>query len=173
MGSIYYTDFEPESAWVAAAGMDVIGFLTGCRDTRRQQRLLRGRLIPDLLWSVVRGRYRLGPKTWQYAGRLALGILRDELLHVDLEAYPAHLHVNVAREWRGIGMGKQLLTASLDQFRHAGIPGVHLETSSQNVAACKLYQRLGFRLVDTRITRLWNGLVAQEVENRAYAMKLS
>ena len=31
----YYTDWEPQSLWVAEAEGRVIGYLTGCLDTRR------------------------------------------------------------------------------------------------------------------------------------------
>lgn len=169
----YYTDFEPGSAWVAVAGEEVVGFLTGCLDTNRQQAVLRNKLAPDLLWGVLNRRYRLGKMGWRYVRRLALGMIRDEFPHVDLREYPAHLHINVDRSWRGLGLGKSLMAAYLRQLRQSGVPGVHLFTSSQNTTACLLYQRLGFHLVDTRSTRLWEGLVPEGVENRAYALKLA
>ncbi len=34
----YYTDLEPEHTWVAAANEEVVGFLTGCVDTRVHDR---------------------------------------------------------------------------------------------------------------------------------------
>ena len=58
------------------------------------------------------------------------------------------------------------------QLRQLGVPGVHLETTSQNQAACHLYQKAGFKLLDARPTRLWRQYVPVPVENRCYGLKL-
>ena len=49
----YYTDLEPEHAWVACSEDVVVGFLTGCVDAhvhgRKFQRFILPRLIGNLL----------------------------------------------------------------------------------------------------------------------------
>lgn len=42
--------------------------------------------------------------------------------------YPAHLHVNLAEEWRGRGVGGRLVGAFSDMARQAGAAGVHVVT---------------------------------------------
>lgn len=42
--------------------------------------------------------------------------------------FPAHLHVNLAEDWRGQGIGARLIDAFSDQARTAGAPGVHVVT---------------------------------------------
>ncbi len=168
----YYTDFEPEHAWVACADEQVVGFLMGCLDTKRQRRRLFEEIYPRTVINLLRGAYRLSNRTWQYIYRIGLAALRGEFPRVDLNAYPAHLHLNLEREWRGYGLGRRLLEAYLSYLRKRKVPGVHLDTTSLNEIACHLYQKIGFRLLRSKPTLLWAGLVHHPVENRCYGLKL-
>jgi len=57
--------------------------------------------------------------------------------------YPAHLHVNLAPEFRGRALGRQLVEAFMGDAARAGCPGVHVVTATgmRNVA---FYERNGF-----------------------------
>lgn len=167
----YYTDLEPEHAWVADVDGEPAGFLLGCVETPRQQAWFRAAL-PSTLWKAVNGVYRVGKRTLQYALGMARASLRGEFTHIDLPAFPAHLHINLAARWRGFGLGRRLIEAYLNQLRQLGAVGVHLETTSQNVTACKLYERVGFALLDARPTRLWRRYLLTPVENRCYGLRL-
>jgi len=168
----YYTDYEPNYAWVAEVGGQVVGYLTGCPDTARHRRVLLRHLLPRVLLRFLAGRYRVGRRTWHYIGRLALAELRGEFPSPDLAAYPAHLHINVAAGWRGQGLGKRLMAAYLAQLRTEGVPGVHLETTTRNRAAMCLYRSFGFQLLAARRTRLWEGIIAEPVENLIFGLRL-
>ena len=167
----YYTDYEPEHAWVACAGDQVVGFLTGCTDSHRSEAVLIRKLIPSVLWRLLTGYYHPGKKTWRYVGAVFSAGLRGEAPPVDLERYPAHLHINLASGWRGYGLGKGLMQAYLAQIKQLGVRGVHLGTTSLNEAACRLYERCGFHLLGARSTRMWAGLIDHPVENRSYGME--
>lgn len=54
-------------------------------------------------------------------------------------------NVGITPSHRGRGLGTILLYHSLAGFQRAGIDRVYLEVTAQNVGACRLYQRLGFR----------------------------
>src|SRR5690554_1335751 len=47
--SCYYTDYEPESTFVAECEGKVIGYILGCLDTRRYNKIFFGRLVPVIL----------------------------------------------------------------------------------------------------------------------------
>jgi GNAT superfamily N-acetyltransferase len=144
----------------------------GCVDTKLQrQRWARG-ILPNLMRHVLRGGYRLGRRARQFAASGALSLLRGELTHVDLGAYPAHLHINIEQRWRGQGLGRRLMEAYLAQLRRLRVRGVHLQTTSLNEAACRLYEKAGFRLLDARPTRLWAHFVDRPVQNRCYGLRL-
>ena len=169
----YYTDLEPEHAWVACAGDGaVIGFLTGCVDGRAHGRKFRRIILPRVIGNLLRGKYRFGKRTYAYIFGLVIGFFRGEVTHADHEAYPAHLHINVDSAWRGRGLGQRLMEAYLQQLRGLGVPGVYLETTSLNEAACRLYEKMGFRLLDKRPDRFWAKRFGHPVENRCYGLKL-
>jgi GNAT superfamily N-acetyltransferase len=168
----YYTDFESEYLWVACFGDQVVGYLTGCVDTTSQRRRIIWRTIIPLVWRIILGKYRLRWKTFHYAKYMAIGALRKEYPHVDLKQYPAHLHINVQAAMRGQGLGKRLMTAYLEQISAMGLPGVFLDTADINEDACRLYESLGFKLLDSRQTRVWREVITGSVENRAYGLRL-
>jgi ribosomal protein S18 acetylase RimI-like enzyme len=169
--SAYYTDQEPEHAWVACVEGEVVGFLLGCVNTARQQAWF-SKKLPKLLGRAVRGIYRVRKRTLQYTAQITRAAMRREFTHVDLTAYPAHLHINLEACSRGLGLGSRLIEIYLEQLRQLGVPGVHLETTSQNEAACHLYHKAGFELLDARPTWLWKRYVSVPVENRCYGLKL-
>jgi hypothetical protein len=65
---------------------------------------------------------------------------------------------------------RRLINAYLVQLMQLGLPGVHLMTTDRNPAACRLHQRMGFVLLDSGRTRLWDGLVDGPVQKRCYGM---
>jgi len=150
----YYTDQEPEHCWVASVEGNVVGLLLGCVDGR----VMRGRWVSGILPRLVAGipsrRYRVGGRTWRYVIHLTRGWLSGEFASVDLELYPSNLHINVDEPWRGRGIGRGLMEAYIRQLRALQVPGVHLQTTSLNVAAIALYARMGFQLLATRATRI-------------------
>jgi len=168
----YYTDVEPGFCWVADAGGKVSGFLTGCLDSRTKAGRYIQHILPGLLKSLVRGQYHFGSRMWDYLRRLLGAGFRSEVPHVDFRVYPAHLHINVDASYRGHGLGRRLMNAYLGQLRSFHVPGVHLMTTSLNEAACKLYESVGFRLVDARPTRMWVGIIDGYVEDRCYGLLL-
>jgi ribosomal protein S18 acetylase RimI-like enzyme len=172
----YYTDYEPEHTWIAVRFDDgqeqVVGFLTGCFNSAHQERILQQHILPGVIQKRMLGQYRLGKRTLQHVWRMALGSLRREYPKVDEKRYPAHLHINLLPRSRGMGLGYALMQAYLNQLKAHQISGVHLQTTSLNTAAIRLYERCGFVLLDARPTRAWEGLVGGLVKNLSYGMEL-
>lgn len=168
----YYTDLEPEHTWVASANGKVVGFLTGCVDTRKRDREFLRVVLPTLAGNVLRGKYHFGKLSLQYFTGLIGSLIHGEFTRVDLKSFPAHLHINVEAPWRGNKLGQRLMEAYLTQLRALGIAGVHLDTTSVNEAACRLYEKLGFRLLDARPDRFWAKWFGHPVNNLCYGLKL-
>jgi GNAT superfamily N-acetyltransferase len=168
----YYTDMEPEHTWVACADGEVVGFLSGCVDTRVHDRELRRVIIPRLAGNLLRGKYHFGKRSMRYFSGLVGAFLRREFTQVDLDIFPAHLHINVEAAWRGFKLGQGLMEAYLAQLRGLGIVGVYLDTTSMNEVACRLYEKMGFRLLDARPDRFWAKWFGHPVDNRCYGLKL-
>ena len=168
----YYTDIEPEHAWVACADGEGIGFLTGCIDSRSHGRKYSRFILPRLLGNLLRGKYRFGKRSFGYFWGLLGSVLRSEFTHADWNIYPAHLHINLDSAWRVHKLGLRLMDAYLNQLRSLGVGGVYLDTTSLNEAACRLYEKVGFHLLEARPNRFWTHWFKKPVENRCYGLKL-
>ena len=67
--------------------------------------------------------------------------------------FPAHLHINLAPQFRGLGIGARLIDAFAAEAATAGAPGLHVVTAkaARNV---RFYARCG--LLEAGAT-VWNG----------------
>jgi hypothetical protein len=111
-------------------------------------------------------------QTWRYALRRG-GAALQRRPHVNLQSFPAHLHLNVASGWRGEGIGRQLLLAFLEQMRSLGVKGVHANSTDLNRDAGRLFDRVGFRIADSKPTCQWSGLVPGRVSKVCYVLELN
>jgi GNAT superfamily N-acetyltransferase len=67
--------------------------------------------------------------------------------------YPAHLHINLAPEFRSQGVGARLIEAFAARARAAGAAGMHVVTGT-TLRNVRFYTRCGFT---ARGTTPWNG----------------
>ena len=165
----YYTDVAYNYLWVAHDDNTLIGYIMGCPDTYDYQVWYRAH-IRRVAWRAATLRYR-GVFT-----RKSLGFLRRYLRwrvpYVDLAPYPAHLHINTRADWRGQGVGTALMKTYLDQLHNENIPGMHLETTSENKIAVSWYERLGFQLLQSVPTNVYQHSVGHAVDLLLYALRL-
>jgi ribosomal protein S18 acetylase RimI-like enzyme len=141
----YYTDFAPQTSWVAEQDGHVVGYLTGCLDTRRSMRTTLWRIVPvTVLKALGRGLF------WHPQFRRLVAVNGQDWLRgggrrpVPLDVYPAHLHINLRPEARGQQVGDQLVEKFFEQMRAAGVTGVHVGVSEANAGGRQFFQRLGF-----------------------------
>jgi ribosomal protein S18 acetylase RimI-like enzyme len=140
-----YTDYEPESLWVAEGEGRVGGYLPASLAPRRYWKVTARRLLPALLTkALIRGAF-FRRETWDLLHAMlktawAGGFKRD----IPFDDYPAHLHINLDRNVRGVGIGRRLVEQFVEQARAQGARGVHLATRLDNVAGCGFFERVGF-----------------------------
>jgi GNAT superfamily N-acetyltransferase len=157
MWSAYWTDREPESAFAAECNGQTVGYLLGCLDTDRQEKIFNSEMARPLFWKAVRRGFFIRGKNPGYVFRLGRSLRRGEfkapMKEIKAE-YPAHLHMNIAPpEHRGRGMGQALLQAYLKYLRAHGVKGLHLGTTSHNQQAVPFYLKSGFQeIFRSRIT---------------------
>lgn len=58
-------------------------------------------------------------------------------------------NVGVVPQFRGMGLGRELLQRALQGFRETGCVKVNLEVTIHNTGAIRLYESIGFRYVET------------------------
>ncbi|MEE2935699.1 MAG: GNAT family N-acetyltransferase [Planctomycetota bacterium] len=94
----------------------------------------RASFVPEATWLC---RYR-DPES----GRpLAVGTIQG----LQLDGWGAIQNLGIDPDHRGRGLGTILLSRAAEGFRAEGLPRMHLEVTTDNTPAIRLYERLGFR----------------------------
>ena len=58
-------------------------------------------------------------------------------------------NVGVVPQFRGMGVGRELIQLALQGFREIGCAKVNLEVTIHNTGAIRLYESVGFRYIET------------------------
>jgi GNAT superfamily N-acetyltransferase len=127
-----YERLAPAWTYVGEIEGRIVGYLTGCPDTLAFERARLLRVTLPALAGIATGRYRWTTDARALV-RLALGRRRrvetrlaSRLPTGFLDRYPAHLHMNVAAQWRSHGIGRALVGRYTQDLEAAGVAGVHL-----------------------------------------------
>jgi ribosomal protein S18 acetylase RimI-like enzyme len=136
-----YLLFEPELAFVLDDGQRAAGYILGSADTRRFVQRYRAEWLPRFSQKYVHDN---PPSTRDELIR-HLGFTPERLLIPELEAYPAHLHIDLLPPFQRRGYGRALMAELVQALRERGVPGLHLSMDPANENARAFYDRLGFR----------------------------
>jgi ribosomal protein S18 acetylase RimI-like enzyme len=94
----------------------------------------RSNFVPEATWLC---RFRD-----EVSGRLLpIGTIQG----LEVDGWGAIQNLGIAPEHRGKGLGSALLMNAAFGFRAAGLKKIHLEVTTDNTAAVRLYERLGFQ----------------------------
>jgi GNAT superfamily N-acetyltransferase len=152
-----YVFLEPDFAFVLDDGERAVGYVLGTPDTAAFARAYRERWIPRLA-----GRYPAPPESPVPPGNpgspeapaspddemIALHYRPERLLWPGLDAYPAHLHIDLLPPFQGAGHGRALMETFYAAAARAGAPGVHLTVLAANTRAIGFYRHLGLHRLD-------------------------
>jgi GNAT superfamily N-acetyltransferase len=127
----YYTDFEPQSCFVAVSGGSVIGYIIGAKDTVIMEKVFNKKIIfPLLLKALLRGVF-FHPMNLKFFYHVLRSCAAGEFRMPSFSReYPATLHINIDRAFRGQGVGRELIKRYLDYLRAKGVAGVCFATLS-------------------------------------------
>ena len=89
--------------------------------------------VPDATWLL---RYRDEKGAVQPVGTIQ---------GLELDGWGAIQNLGITSAHRGRGLGTILLMKAAGGFFNAGLKRVHLEVTTENTAAIRLYERLGFK----------------------------
>jgi GNAT superfamily N-acetyltransferase len=144
----YYTDYEPQALWVAEYESKVVGYLSGCLDSRRYSRVMAWRILPGACARAILRGLLWRRETFNIFKAAIRSLLRAGLRgDMPLSDYPAHLHINLRDGFRGQRLGARLIERFIDQAKSAGIKGVHASVLDDNITASRFFTRVGFNLL--------------------------
>lgn len=139
----YYTDREPESLFVVDRGGEVLGYLTGCVDSRRVLGVAAGEF-----GRLLRRGALLRPGVAGFLWRALLDTACDRVVAQEAlvdPRWPAHLHIDLLPAARRRGLGRRLMQRWFARLRELGSAGVHLGTFAENRGAISFFEACGFR----------------------------
>ncbi len=110
-----------------------LGQREGCLQLMKEI-VRRSNFVPEATWLL---RYRNTANSYPEPIGTVQGL--------DIEEWGAIQNLGVSRLHRGRGLGSLLLYHAAQGFRQAGLTRMHLEVTSDNTGAVRLYKRLGFR----------------------------
>ncbi|MCX8082742.1 MAG: GNAT family N-acetyltransferase [bacterium] len=170
--TVYYTDYEPESLFVSEINGEVVGYLTGCKDIKKQKKIFMKKILPSVVIKFLLSRSILSSKNFLFLSNCLLSLFKKELITTDVSKdYPATLHINISSEYRGIGTGRKLIEAYLSYLQDEKIKGVYLTTISYN--AVKFFERQGFNILSKKIITCFSYIYPERLYRFVLGKKLT
>ncbi len=164
IGHIYsapYVSLNPEAAFVAEDEQGVAGYIVGAYDTLAFQALLEREWWPALraAYSEPQG----DPALWDADQNRIAAIYHPSFAPAAvIDAFPAHIHMNLLPRLQGQGIGTRLLDLWFATARDAGVKAVHLGANANNAGGIRFwssrgFERLGPPLVAPSERSVWFG----------------
>ncbi|MBU4310278.1 GNAT family N-acetyltransferase [bacterium] len=168
----YYTDYEPESIFVAELNKEVAGYLIGCKSLKREKKVFITKILPRILLKSFLKGVLFKSKTRSFCVNCFKSFLRGEFNRRGfLHDYPASLHINVDYRFRNMGIGKELIKKYLDYLKIEGVKGVQLTTISSK--AREFFKTTGFTVLYCQKISYYRNLTGKDLFRIILGRKLN
>lgn len=169
--TLYFTDYEPESCFVAEADGEIAGYLIGAKSQIFSEKIINSKIAPRLFWEALKSGVFFNKKNMIFMLNSLSGMMKGEFNLPDFnKEYPAILHINIKKEFRGLDIGSQLIRAYLDYLREEKINGVHLATMSGG--AGEFFSKQGFNLLHEGKRSYFKHILHKDTPVYIYGKKL-
>ena len=166
----YYTDYEPESIFLAEYDKTVIGYIMGCKDEKRYNTFFSKEIFPRL-WVRSIGALWGKPRHREFLFCLGKSFLRGEFNRPDFaREYPAHLHINVDMHFREQGIGSRLIHRFLEHLISSYVRAVRLATISKR--AYSFFEKSGFGMLYEKQVTYFSHILKDDLYLRIYGKTL-
>ena len=130
--TLYFTDYEPESSFVACSDGKVVGYLIGVKDTRRMNSTLLSKVYPKIFLKALKHGIFFKKEHRGFFYNFFKALLAGEFSVPSFDKeFPAAFHINIDKQFRGRGLGEKLINSFLEYLKENGITAVHLSTMSE------------------------------------------
>jgi ribosomal protein S18 acetylase RimI-like enzyme len=143
--TLYFTDYEPQSCFVAEVDNKVVGYLTGCKNTKNLTKVFILKIIPRLIFKFFFQGIIFRKKNLIFFLNLIKSFFKGEFKSPNLNLnknYPALLHINIDENYRKMNIGTKLIEKYLNYLKSQNVPGVHLNAKSKHASI--FFEKMGF-----------------------------
>lgn len=170
--TLYFTDYEPESCFIAESGGEVIGYLLGAKDTQRIEKVFTGKIALPLFFKALSRCVFFKRKNARLIFHILVSLAKGEFkaphFHAD---YPGTLHINLFKGYRAAGAGSRLIEAYLNYLKAERVKGVHFATMSDH--AGRFFEKQGFKLLFSGKRSYFRYFLGKSVPLYIYGMRLN
>jgi len=159
-----YLDHEPEWGLVAEVNGRVIGYVLGSISPNFDRVQMRSgfKTTMKMLFRLATGKYSKHPRSKRFIRWLLFSGYREQPKH---PRNAAHLHYNVAKEYRGGNIGRRLWQEFIRRAKEAGVKtcyGSFFSTEQRRPEVA--HSRYGFQVFDRKRTTMFEPDVKELVE---------
>jgi len=141
--TMYYTDYEPQSCFVAVAQDRVVGYIVGTTDVLAMEHINSAKIFPRIFWKALRKGAFLNIAILKFFFYLLRSAFKGEFFMPDFaKQFPAMLHINIDSCCRRQGIGEKLIEAYTAYLKGQKVRGVHFGTFSES--AKDFFVKTGF-----------------------------
>ncbi len=128
----YYTECEPENCFVCADESDnAVGYIICSESVKKWRKTFIKEYLPKIRHKKLTDR---------------IAAFGETVVHsLFARNYPAHLHIDILKEYRGGGTGTKLIETLTEHLTRKNICGVQLCVNGKNKKAIRFYKRCGFK----------------------------
>ena len=168
--TLYFTDYEPQSCFVAEADGRVVGYLIGAKNSAQIERVFINKILfPLFLKALFKGAF-FSSKNLKYFFYNLFSFLRGDFSDPDFSRdYPATLHINLDKDLRRQDIGSRLISAYLEYLKKENIRGVHLCTMSDKAA--RFFSHQGFILLHQGKRSYFRHILKKDIPIYIYGKK--
>ncbi len=169
--TLYFTDYEPDSCFVAESQFQVVGYLIGSRDSLRLAGIFKNKILFKLLAKFIFSGTLFRWKNLRLISGFFLSFLKGEFNTIETDiSYPAILHINFRKGFRNKGAGSQLILVFEQYLKSKGIRGVHLATLSESAGV--FFRKQGFNLLFKCRRTYFRHILGRDIALYIYGKKL-
>lgn len=170
--TLYYTDYEPESSFVAeAGGGKVVGYILGAKSISNLDRIFKKKILPGLLWKALLRGSIFKKKNLKFIFNCVKSFIKNEFRAPDFsETYPASLHINIRENFRNLEIGSKLISAYVNYLRNCEIRGVLLNAISEKAGF--FFLKEGFELLYQAKRSYFKYILKKDMPVYVYGKKL-
>jgi GNAT superfamily N-acetyltransferase len=169
----YHTDYESQSTFIAEKDGKVIGYLTGAENEKKMNSIFIVKVLPRAVLKLVFKGYIFKKDNFLFILFNIYSFLKGEFYEPAFikKDYPAILHINIDKNYRGSGIGGMLIEAYLNYLKKEKIRGVHLTTQSEK--SFKFFEKKGFKILYETRRSYFKHIFKKSIRYFYYGKKLS